>query len=397
MFVSLDSALCHIILYRLLHRKTPPFSDLFGWGGPKKGWEIGWDGSAREVFMKKLSPGMACLLALPFLLSGCSAVGNKGMELSIIYAVTALLAMAILVCYACLSKKINTWLLMLLLCVTVVNAGYFMLSVSGSLEVALWSNRISYLGSVFLPFTMLMSIMDVCKIKRPKWVIPTLAGVGIIVFLIAASPGILDIYYKEVSLGIVDGVCVLQKVYGPLHSIYLYYLVLYFTGMLAVILYARYKERSVSITYAVLLLVATLVNIAVWLLEQLVQIHFEFLSVSYIISVLFLLGVDALASKIQTQPAVTVITVSPAAPTESQDFTDEQYRYFVAQLPTLTPTERMVFDLYAEGKCSKDILVIMNFKENTLKYHNRNIYGKLGISNRKQLKALAATLNSQSV
>jgi DNA-binding CsgD family transcriptional regulator len=39
----------------------------------------------------------------------------------------------------------------------------------------------------------------------------------------------------------------------------------------------------------------------------------------------------------------------------------------------------------------------MNFKENTLKYHNRNIYSKLGISNRKQLKALAATLNSQSV
>lgn len=347
--------------------------------------------------MKKLSPGMACLLALPFLLSSCGAVGSKSLSLSVIYAASSLLAVSILVGYACFSKKINSWLLMLLLCVTVVNAGYFMLSVSGSLEMALWSNRISYLGSVFLPFTMLMSIMNVCKIKRPKWVIPTLAGAGILVFLIAASPGILDIYYKEVSLGIVDGVFVLQKVYGPLHSIYLYYLVLYFTGMLAIILYARYKEHSVSIAHAVLLLVATLVNIAVWLLEQLVQIHFEFLSVSYIISVLFLLGVDALASKIQTQPAVTVITASPAAPTDSQGFTDEQYRYFVAQLPTLTPTERMVFDLYAEGKCSKDILVIMNFKENTLKFHNRNIYGKLGISNRKQLKALAATLDSQSV
>jgi DNA-binding CsgD family transcriptional regulator len=346
--------------------------------------------------MKKLSLGTACLLALPFLLSGCGAVGSKSLSLPVIYAASSLFAVGILVGYACFSKKLNPWLLMLLVCVTVVNTGYFMLSVAGTLEMALWSNRISYLGSVFLPFTMLMSIMDVCKLKRPKWMISTLVGVGIIVFLIAASPGILDIYYKEVTLGIVDGVCVLQKVYGPLHSIYLYYLVLYFTGMLAVILYARYKERSVSITYAVLLLVATLVNIAVWLLEQLVQIHFEFLSVSYIISVLFLLGVDALASKIQTQPAVTVITTSPAAPIESQDFTDEQYRYFVAQLPTLTPTERMVFDLYAEGKCSKDILVIMNFKENTLKYHNRNVYSKLGISNRKQLKALAAALNSRT-
>ena len=347
--------------------------------------------------MKKSAPGIACLLALPFLLSGCGAVGSQSLSLSVIYAVSSLLAVGILVGYACFSQKLTPWLLMLLVCVTVVNTGYFMLSVSGTLDIALWSNRISYLGSVFLPFTMLMSIQDVCKIKRPKWMIPALVGVGAIVFLIAASPGILDIYYKEVTLGSVDGVCVLQKVYGPLHSIYLYYLVAYFSCMLAVILYARHKAHSVSISYAVLLLIATLINIAVWLLEQLVNIEFEFLSVSYIISELFLLGADTLASNLQTQPAVTVITASPAAPTESQDFTNEQYRYFVAQLPTLTPTERMVFDLYAEGKCSKDILVIMNFKENTLKYHNRNIYSKLGISNRKQLKALAATLNSQSV
>ena len=347
--------------------------------------------------MKKSAPGMACLLALPFLLSGCGAVGTKCMSPVIVYAVTALLAVAILVGYACCSKKANPWLLMLLLCVTVVNTGYFMLSVSGTLDIALWSNRISYLGSVFLPFTMLMSIQDVCKIKRPKWLIPALVGVGAIVFLIAASPGILDIYYKEVTLGIVDGVCVLQKVYGPLHSIYLYYLVAYFSCMLAVILYARHKAHSVSISYAVMLLIATLINIAVWLLEQQVNIEFEFLSVSYIISELFLLGVDILARSLQNQPAVTVVAGSPDTPAKSLDFTDEQYRYFVSQLPTLTPTERMVFDLYAEGKCSKDILVIMNFKENTLKYHNRNIYSKLGISNRKQLKALAAALNSRTI
>lgn len=347
--------------------------------------------------MKKSASGIACLLALPFLLSGCGAVGSKSLSLPVIYAASSLLAVCILAGYACFSKKINHWLLMLLVCVTVVNTGYFMLSVSSTLEMALWSNRISYLGSVFLPFTMLMSIMDVCKIKRPKWMIPVLLGVGVIVFLIAASPGILDIYYKEVTLRIVDGVCALQKVYGPLHSIYLYYLVAYFSCMVAVIVYARHQAHSVSISYAVLLLIATLINIAVWLLEQLVDIDFEFLSVSYIISELFLLGVDILARSLQNQPAVMVITGSSDTPAKNMDFTDEQYRYFVTQLPTLTPTERMVFDLYAEGKCSKDILVIMNFKENTLKYHNRNIYSKLGISNRKQLKALAAALNSRTI
>jgi hypothetical protein len=37
----------------------------------------------------------------------------------------------------------------------------------------------------------------------------------VIVFFIAASPGITDIYYREVSLEVINGVSMLRKVYGP--------------------------------------------------------------------------------------------------------------------------------------------------------------------------------------
>jgi len=49
----------------------------------------------------------------------------------------------------------------------------------------------------------------------------------------------------------------------------------------------------------------------------------------------------------------------------------------------------MIFDLYVEGDGTKDVLSKMNIKENTLKYHNKNIYGKLGVSSRKQLLEIA--------
>ena len=55
------------------------------------------------------------------------------------------------------------------------------------------------------------------------------------------------------------------------------------------------------------------------------------------------------------------------------------------QLPRLTYTERLIYDLYLQGKSTKEVLQEMNIKENTLKYHNKNIYGKLGVSSRKQL------------
>ena len=54
-------------------------------------------------------------------------------------------------------------------------------------------------------------------------------------------------------------------------------------------------------------------------------------------------------------------------------------------MDALTKTERMIFERYLAGKSTKDILEELVIKENTLKFHNKNIYGKLGVNSRKQL------------
>lgn len=63
----------------------------------------------------------------------------------------------------------------------------------------------------------------------------------------------------------------------------------------------------------------------------------------------------------------------------------EQYQLFLDGLKTLTPTEREIFDLYVQGLGTKEILKQKGIRESTLRYHNRNLYGKLGLSSRKQL------------
>ena len=109
-------------------------------------------------------------------------------------------------------------------------------------------------------------------------------------FFIAASPGYSDIYYKDVTLNHVNGVTVLDKVYGSWHSVYLFYLVLYFSVMIFCTAYATFKRKNSNTHHVIILIIAVTVNIGVWLIEQLVKIDFEFLSVSYIISELFLLS-----------------------------------------------------------------------------------------------------------
>lgn len=340
--------------------------------------------------MKKYITGGLLPLALCAALSGCGPIGEKDGSLAWVYGLTAVLSLLLLMLYLALVKKRELWFILLFGSVFVVNLGYLSLSVSSTLEEALLANRIAYLGSVLLPMAMLMIILGASGLRPPRWLSGVLLGISLAVFLVAASPGYLNIYYKEVTLVVEDGTSVLKKVYGPWHSLYLFYLLLYFTAMVAAIIHSAAARKLASPAHAVILCVAVLVNIGVWLLEQLVDFHFEFLAVSYIISELFLLGLHLMVQ--EAQRASSPVPVQPAVPTPVPQVSREQAAFFAAHLPLLTPTERIIFDLYVAGMSSKDILKDQNIKENTLKYHNRNIYSKLGVSSRRQLLETAAAL-----
>lgn len=73
----------------------------------------------------------------------------------------------------------------------------------------------------------------------------------------------------------------------------------------------------------------------------------------------------------------------------------DAYDYFVCNLKTLTPTESRIYELYLDGKTAREIATILGIQENTMKYHNKNIYGKLGVSSRKQLLRFAALKQHQ--
>ncbi len=222
--------------------------------------------------MKKTGFPILILITMLTTLTGCAGIGDKSANMSIVYLATAIFSFVLLSGYFIYPKR-NAWFVVLFTCVFIVNAGYYALSVSQTLNGALWTNRISYLGSVFLPLAMLMIMVNVCRLQYPRILPCCLSIISMVVFFIAASPGYLDIYYKSVQTTDI----------------------------------AKYQ----------------------------------------------------------------------------------------ALLRTLTPTERMIFDHYHEGHTSKEIMQFMNIKENTLKYHNKNIYNKLGISSRKQLLAMAEMLTQE--
>lgn len=338
--------------------------------------------------MKKQSILITLFLLIFSLLSGCSSIGDKTMSISVIYGAMSFLAFFLLIAYRFSIKKRDPWFYPLLISVLIVNIGYFLLSISDSLNMALISNRISYFGSVFLPLSMLMIILKSTNLRYKKWLPPVLITVAVIVFLITASPGYFDIYYKSVSLDKSSGISVLIKEYGPLHGIYLFYLLIYFSAMVAAIIFATLKKKVRSNAHSIILAITVFVNIGVWLIEQLSKIDFEFLSVSYIISEFFLLGLHLM---LQSESTIVSPSISDSHKDNTPEPTVSQAEFFFANLSTLTNTERKIYDLYLIGATTKDIMEKLNIKENTLKFHNKNLYGKLGVSSRRELISIATS------
>jgi DNA-binding CsgD family transcriptional regulator len=62
------------------------------------------------------------------------------------------------------------------------------------------------------------------------------------------------------------------------------------------------------------------------------------------------------------------------------------YGQFLENLKTLTATERAVFDLYMGERTAREIADELFITDNTVKFHNKNIYRKLGVSSLKVLR-----------
>ena len=312
----------------------------------------------------------------------------------ITYAIMAVIATVLMIGYIALVRKKEPWLLLLYICVTVVNVGYFLISVSKTVEFAIFANDITYFGSVFLSMSMLLTIVKLCGFEIKKNLIITLGSIGILMFLVIATSGILPWYYQEVELVFVDGAAKLKKVYGVLHPMYLVYLVGYFAAMIACIVQSIRKKMIASQRHASLIAAIVFGNIAVWFVEKFIPWDFEFLSVSYIFSEIVLLGLywmmqDYVRVDLVPQPTQEVARPTPVdiatMPMEEKIL---KILSFLKEGELLATREREILEMVLENKKRKEIADELCLSENTIKTYTRTLYGKLGVSSREELYAL---------
>ena len=315
-------------------------------------------------------------------------------SLSIVYGVVALLSVLLYIFYLLFDKKKNHLFLALFGCVAAANCGYFLLSVSNSLMMARITNGLSYFGGAFSMLIMTYIIHEVCQLPKSKWLKRCLAIISLFAFVIAASGDMFGLYYTSISIERVAGVTHLVKEYGPLHSIYAVYLGSYVLVMLGMIFYAVKKKLLTSLKYTLFLLVAVLLNVGVWLVEQALAEEFEMLSVSYIVTALLLLliydmlydyGIINADSRVLSVQMLTQLNTRRVSPGELPPSMEGMFNTFAEKAKTLSSAERRILQLYIEGHEIADIPELTYVSIHTVKKHNRSIYQKLEIASRDEL------------
>ena len=324
--------------------------------------------------------------------------------MSIAYGILCVISLALIgVCLA-VDRKKDICLLLLFISVFVCNLGQFLISVAPSLSFALNGNRIAYLGQVFLPLLMLKMILNLCSLNYKKWLLPTLSFISIAVLFVTLTPGFFPCYYKNVSIEVADGVTRLIRDYGPLHLLYYIYLLSYFALMLIVIIHSAVKKKITSTLHTTFLLCAVLCSIIIWFAEQFFPRGFEFLTVSYVISELFILLLYGILQEYGIRGengSIIIANTSKKAEEylsgaiQSDDdstalFSEKDIDCILSCekiVSRITEREKEVLIKLLANKQRKEIADELFVTESTIKKHTSSIYAKFNVTNRFELYA----------
>ena len=325
--------------------------------------------------------------------------------MSVVYGFLCVISLVLIgVCLA-VDRKKDICLLLLFISVFVCNLGHYLISVAPNLSFALNANRIAYLGQVFLPLMLLKMILDLCNMGYKKWFLTVLTVISVAVLFITLTPGIFTLYYKNVSVEIVDGVTKLNRDHGPLHLLYYIYLLLYFAFMLIAIIQSSLKKKITSTLHTVFLLSAVLCNIIIWIVEQILPRGFEFLTVSYVISELFILllygilqeyglrcenGSIIIANTSKKAEEYLAGTIHPGDSDDKTLFSEKDIEHILSSdeiISLVTEREKEVLAKLLTNKQRKEIADELFVTESTIKKHTGSIFAKFNVTNRFELYA----------
>ncbi|MCQ2524021.1 MAG: HD domain-containing protein [Lachnospiraceae bacterium] len=168
-----------------------------------------------------------------------------------------------------------------LVCLILSSFGFYFVSISRTLEEALFAQIISYFGGVFLPAFYFFLVLEICHFELSKYIKVLLTLFQGVVFCLVCTIGRSEIFYKSATFHVINGNLVLDKVYGPCHTLAISLIYLYLLLSFAVVIYVLAKKKSVDRKNAIALLVLMAIATVVYAVEKIFGFNYSFIPVAF--------------------------------------------------------------------------------------------------------------------
>lgn len=155
--------------------------------------------------------------------------------------------------------------------IPITNLGYLLLTDAVDADAALIANKVIYVGGCFLQPIIMLCVFDLCHVKYTRWLRAAVFGLSSVIFLSMISAGHSALFYRSYEFVQQNGVGMLRKEYGPMHTVFVATIVLYAVMSIAALAYAYFRKKDVSRRTIYLLLLTELLSVASYFARHLVE------------------------------------------------------------------------------------------------------------------------------
>lgn len=186
-------------------------------------------------------------------------------------------------------KRFNVFITLIFAFLPLSALGYFITYNSTSVNEAIVGIKVTYSAGCYLNLFLVYAILELSDIKLRKWVRILFFIISTAILLTVLTIGYYPIFYKSLSIKMIQGQIFLEKEYGPFHTIYYIILFFYLFICLGANLYSLRKKMSVSNKIIKLLLYCELASIFCFFLGKIIKTKVELTPLGYIGSAFVLL------------------------------------------------------------------------------------------------------------
>jgi len=189
-------------------------------------------------------------------------------------------------------KQKNNYMFFTFVAIVVSCFGHWLLGFSESVDGAILSNKINYLGSAFLPMLMFFTLAEVCRLRVHIVAQVLLIAFSCFVLLLSFTVGYSDIYYKTVEFVVQSGAGNYVATYGWGHDVFNAMILLYAVLDVAVIVYACRMRRVVSLKNLFAMFMLELVTVSSFIVSRQMENDMLCMPFVYLLDQVFLLYIS---------------------------------------------------------------------------------------------------------